>query len=154
MLISDIDGCIFNNHHRAHLIPTDRTNTLNWTGFNQACLNDSPVMSVIDFVKYIAITRDWKITFLTSRGEDARAETEQQLNMFFNHIPFDLHMRPMNDHRCTVDYKRDAIQRLSPMFNTNSLIVDDHAGIIKMCAKDFPLLHRLLVKSYDCTVVE
>lgn len=153
MIISDIDGCIFNNMHRANLIPADRTNTPNWTKFNQACLHDLPVTAVIDFVKHLAETHNSKITFLTSRGEDARAETEQQLNLFFDDIPFDLHMRPMNDHRCTVDFKRDVIWRLSPKFNGHSLIVDDHAGVIDMCAQYFPLLNRLLVKSYDCTVV-
>jgi len=154
MLISDIDGCIFNNLHRANLIPVDRTNTPNWTRFNQACLHDLPVMEVIDFIKHLAETHRSKITFLTSRGEDSRNETKQQLNMFFDDVKFDLHMRPMNDHRCTVDFKRDVIRRLSPKFNQHSLIVDDHAGIIAMCAQDFPLLNRLLVKSYDCTVVE
>lgn len=153
MIISDIDGCIFNNHHRAHLIPIDRTNTPNWTAFNQACLADLPVMEVISCIKRIAKNRECRITFLTSRGDDSRAETEQQLNLFFSDTPFDLYMRPMSDHRCTVDFKRDVIHRLSSMFNTNSMIIDDHAGIIDMCAQDFPLLNRFLVKSYDCTVV-
>ncbi len=153
MLISDIDGCIFNNYHRAHLIPSDRTKTPNWTDFNQACLMDLPVTPVIDSIRHIAKARNCKITFLTSRGDDARAETVRQLNLFFSDIPFDLHMRPMSDHRCTVDFKRDVIRYLSPMFNPNSLIFDDHSGIIDMCAQDFPLLNRFLVKSYDCTVV-
>ena len=152
MILVDIDGCIFNNYHRAHLIPEDRTVTSNWTAFNQACAQDLPIAAVIEFVKHLSLTHDAPITFLTSRGEDSREATLHQLTLPFSGYDFDLHMRPMDEHRCTIEYKRDAIERLSIEFNDHSLIIDDHAGIINMCAADFPQLNRMLVLSFDCTV--
>jgi hypothetical protein len=93
-----------------------------------------------------------KITFITSRGEDAREETEDQLCRYFFNFNFTLIMRPMTDNRSTVDFKRDAFHQLSEGMNDRSLIIDDNPEIIKMIAINFPHVNRLLVESFDCTL--
>lgn len=157
MIICDLDGCIFDNRHRKHLIPADRTYTPNWDEFNQACLEDSPIFQVIRLVKYMARLKDGLqfkyIVFLTSRGESSRANTIRQLKEHFPSYKFDLIMRSSDDHRSTVDYKKSALNQLSDNFSNDSVIIDDHPGIIKMVETEFPSLNRLLVPSFDCTVI-
>lgn len=153
MVICDIDGCIFDNLHRAHLVPEDRSFTPNWTEFNKACVDDKPISAVINLVKHLADRGNRTIVFVTSRGDNVRHETKDQLFHQFHSYGCRLMMRPMDDHRDTVDYKRDVINELKDEFTEDSIIIDDHPGIVEMVAKDFPELNRLLVPSFDCTVL-
>jgi hypothetical protein len=153
MVICDIDGCIFGNIQRAHLIPKDRSYMPNWTKFNEACGGDKPILAVINLVKHMADNGNNKILFVTSRGENVRQQTREQLVGHFSDFRCDLFMRPMDDHRSTIDYKRDVLCKLKNGFNEWSIIIDDHPGIVEMVKKDFPALNRLLVPSYDCTVI-
>lgn len=157
MIICDVDGCVVNNIHRAHLVPLDRTHTPNWTKFNEACVDDSPIPAVISLVKFLSRNRADEhcdhIVFLTSRGENVRQQTEAQLFKWFFKFNVTVIMRAMNDHRCTIDYKRDQLHKLSDQFSDDSIIIDDHPGIIKMTADNFPQINRLLVPSFDCTVI-
>lgn len=156
MFICDIDGCIFDNTHRVDLIPTNKHSSAAWSDFNKACANDSPITPRINFVKHHAkMLNDEqyrKITFITARGENARAETLEQLQQYFFNFKFELIMRPMDDNRSTVDYKRDAFYQLSDGMNERSLIIDDNPEIIKMISIHFPQVNRLLVESFDCTL--
>lgn len=158
MIICDIDGCIFDNNHRAHLIPVDKSCTENWSKFNKACLSDKPIKSVIDFVKFLALQRTGEyhraITFVTSRGLDAKEETLGQLTARFFDFNISLKMRGMSDNRSTVDYKRDVLIGLSHKFSNDSVIIDDHPGVIKMVEQDFPMINRILVPSFDCTITD
>lgn len=152
MIICDIDGCILENQHRAHLIPEDRTKTENWTAFNKACLSDKPIMAVVNFVKHLAEGRNEPVVFLTSRANNVRAETVQQLKECFGEMQCVLIMRSMTDDRSTIDYKSSVIEELSKCFEDWSIIIDDHPGIISMVKDKYPMLQRMLVPSYDCTV--
>lgn len=158
MLICDIDGCIFDNQHRKHLIPSDKSDTHAWSQFNKGCLEDLPIMERIEFVKHLAVMAEEeqhkKITFVTARGESARHETTRQLMRFFSHFNYQLLMRPMNDQRCSIDFKRSVFHQLSNNMNEHSLIIDDNPGVISMVKINFPHINRLLVKSFDCTVTE
>jgi hypothetical protein len=157
MIICDIDGCIFDNRHRVHLIPANRMHTPSWDAFNKACEHDSPIMPIINLVKHQAKLADGdlhrKITFVTSRGENARVETAKQLANYFIAYNCKLIMRDMDDYRSTVDYKREKFSELSATITGQSLIIDDHPGIIKMVGINFPFAQRLLVPSFDCTVI-
>ncbi len=163
MIICDIDGCIFDNTHRAHLVPKDKNHTPHWTAFNQACADDKPVMAVIKFVKFLARMADLKqhrqITFITSRGENVREQTAKQLYSQFAAFDCKLIMRPMNDHRDTIDYKRDVFSKLINQLSDNFLnneqitLLDDHPCIVKMVKVNFPQINPILVPSFDCTVV-
>lgn len=156
MIICDIDGCIFDNNQRVHLIPDDKSSVENWAQFNKACLSDRPIKSVIDFVKFLALQRTGEhhraITFVTSRGLDAKEETRAQLTARFFDFNISVKMRSMSDNRSTVDYKRDVLTGLSHQFVSDSVIIDDHAGVIKMVEQDFPMINRILVPSFDCTI--
>ena len=152
MVICDIDGCIFGNLHRVNLIPEERGYTPNWTKFNEACVDDEPILPVINLVKHLAGKGKNKIVFVTSRGENVRKQTKSQLFDHFSDFSCELLMRSMDDHRSTIDYKRDVINVLKREFNEWSIIIDDHPGIVDMVKEDFPMLNRLLVPSYDCTV--
>lgn len=156
-MICDLDGCIFDNGHRAHLIPTDRTYTPNWNAFNQACENDSPIMPVINLVKHLASLQPGdnfrRIIFVTSRGVDAKQQTKDQLFTHFHDFRCELHMRPMDEYRDTVDFKRDVFHKIIEQnnFEKGATIIDDHKGIIDMVSISFPQFNRLLVPSFDCT---
>ena len=156
MFICDIDGCITDNMHRVALIPTDKSSVMVWTRFNKVCANDLPITPIINFVKHHATMlkgdHHRKITFINSRGEDARTETADQLCRYFFDFKCKLIMRPMTDNRSTVDFKRDAFHQLSEDMNTRSLIIDDNPEIIKMISINFPHINRLLVESFDCTL--
>ena len=157
MIICDIDGCIFDNRQRSHLMPANREYTPGWSIFNKACGGDRPIMPIINLVKHQARMADYdlhrKITFITSRAEDAREETAKQLSAFFLTYNCKLIMRKMSDNRSTVDYKREKFSELSEQITEGSLIIDDQPGIIKMVAVNFPHAQRLLVQSFDCTVI-
>ena len=156
MFICDIDGCIFDNTHRVDLIPTNKHSAAAWDEFNKACANDSPITPRINFVKHYAkmlVDEQYrKIVFITARGENARAETLDQLQRHFFNFNYDLIMRPMSDNRSTVHFKRDAFYELSDQMSERSLIIDDNPEIIKMVATNFPQVSRLLVESFDCTL--
>lgn len=159
MIVCDIDGCIFDNTHRAHLIPEDKSYTPNWTVFNKACGGDRAILPVINLVKFMAKLTNYdddhrKITFVTSRDVAARKQTESQLFQHFKGFRCKLLMREMDDHRDTVDYKRAVFNQLSDKFKKDSIIIDDHPGIIEMVKKSFPQVNRLLVPSFDCTVIK
>lgn len=153
MVICDIDGCIFENLHRAHLVPKVKSHTPNWTKFNEACVDDEAILPVINLVKHLAEKGGNKIVFVTSRGENVRKQTQHQLFDHFYDFGCKLFMRSMDDHRSTIDYKRDVLENLKGGFNEWSIIIDDHPGIVEMVQTDFPDLNRLLVPSFDCTVI-
>ena len=156
MIICDIDGCIFDNGHRAHLIPKNKMSPHDWAAFNKACLDDLPIMVIIKLVKYMAKMADGdlyrKITFVTSRGENSRDETTKQLEQHFPAFDCKLLMRSMDDHRSTVEYKRATFHLLSDHITSNTLIIDDHPGVIKMVSINYPQAQRLLVESFDCAL--
>lgn len=154
MVICDIDGCILENLHRAHLVPTDKSFTPNWTAFNKACVNDEPIEPVVEMVKHLAKKSTDPIIFITSRGENVRNETAKQLFELFGEFSCRLVMREMDDHRDTIDYKRDELASLQHDFKEDSILIDDHPGIIEMAKVNFPQLNRVLVPSYDCTVIQ
>ena len=152
MIITDLDGTLFNNHHRAHLIPSDKDESINWSEFNKACANDSPIIDTINFVKYMSESTAQPIVFVTSRGEDSRKETSKQLANHFTGLSCKLHMRPMNDVRCSVGFKEDVFRELINNSGLPVLVVDDQPEIIQMVGECFPGVSHLLVQSFDCTV--
>ncbi len=146
MIIADLDGTMFDNFHRVHLIPADKSKVVNWTAFNKACAGDAPITEVINLVKYLAISSEQPITFVTSRGEDSREETAIQLvNHFDGFSRCQLRMRPMNDNRSSVEYKSEVFNELLKQNSGPFLVIDDQPDIIQMVADEFPTFNRLLV---------
>lgn len=149
-LIVDLDGCLFDNGHRAHLIPTDVTDAVNWNDFNDACDGDMPIMAVIDFVKHLASGTGNKITFATSRCEIARTKTVAQLLPHFAKFDCTLLMRPIDEHRSASDFKRALFHSISDHFTDATIIVEDNLVVLSMVARFFPMVNRIPVPSRDC----
>lgn len=148
MLVVDIDGCVFDNNHRKNLIPKVANSPACWARFNDACDKDLPVYTVINFVNELSKAHGQSLNFVTSRGETSYESTTRQLQTFFS--DFKLYMRPMSDNRHTVDYKRSVFAKMP--LTKNSVIIDDHPGIIQMVKNEFSYVNALLVQSHDCTV--
>ena len=51
--ICDLDGTLYDNRHRAHLMPTGdkRNDTEAWAQFNGACRGDKPIEEMLFTIK-------------------------------------------------------------------------------------------------------
>jgi hypothetical protein len=153
-LIVDLDGSIFNNYHRAHLIPDDVSDVTNWDAFNEACDGDLPIEAVIDFVKHLAILSQNKITFATSRCEIARGKTVKQLLAHFSQFDCTLLMRPVDEHRAATAFKQALFESISEHFTEQTMVIEDNDSILKMVRRLFPIVNCITVPSYDCSLVK
>ena len=155
MIICDIDGTLFNNHHRKHLIPSIKNVTTNWHDFNSQHVDDEPVQHVIDMVIGMARNND-HITFLTSRTKLFKDTTSNQLvNAFrgFGKFKYDLIMRPVDDHRNTLDFKHDELTWLSQIGLTGpNIFIDDNVTMVNHVNQAFPHYDTVLVNTKDCTL--
>jgi hypothetical protein len=160
-LIIDIDGTLFNNFHRLHLVPEDMTQVENWTAFNRACLGDSPIIKNIEMVTALIEENidAYNLIFLTARGMDSAGETYTQLSDYFSAYKVNLCMRAMNDRSTPVDFKRSYLNSLMINLteismhndNTDFTIVDDHSGICAMVRDEFSFINVIEVDSQDCS---
>lgn len=153
MIICDLDGTLFDNRHRANLIPCDKTKPEHWRLFNEACVDDAPVMQVINFVKYLARqTSKKQITFVTGRAEYARKQTALQLVEHFAAFDCKLFMRQNHDGRSNMEVKRGVLHQLSNKFDDANYFFEDDGSVINMARIHFPQLFIVPVPSYDITV--
>lgn len=58
---------------------------------------DTPIKHVVDLIKHLSET--FEIVFMSGRDESCRFQTEEWLNEHFDHMTYDLFMRPENDFR-------------------------------------------------------
>lgn len=145
-IVCDIDGTLTDALHRADLIPADVTNILHWVAYNAAGVRDTARTSVIDLVRACYVHNDAEIILLTSRGDAVEEDTRAWMKK--HKVPFDrLIMRNMNDHRPSVDYKREWLRHLMP-----DLLIDDCPQVCRM-ARDELGLTTLLINSLDPFVV-
>lgn len=142
----DIDGTLTDAMHRAELIPADVTNTLHWVAYNAAGERDRTRTSVINMVRACYVSNTAEIILLTSRGDSVEEVTRAWMKQ--HKVPFDrLIMRNMNDHRPSVDYKREWLRHLMP-----DLLIDDCPQVCAM-ARDELGLTVMLINSLDPFVV-
>lgn len=152
--IIDLDGTLYDNSHRQHLIPADRNNTAGWVPFNAACAKDILRKEVANLVRAVA-AEGGDVIFLTARGEDAREPTFNRLHHDFSFAySSDLIMRQMNDHRSAAEFKSSFISGLQSEFSvyrdhTLVAIEDDPAVVDAMRALGVTVLH---IDSKCCTV--
>ncbi|WP_163604176.1 HAD family acid phosphatase [Leclercia adecarboxylata] len=107
--IIDLDGTLYDNSHRQHLLPEDKGDTAAWVAFNGACADDVLRDDIADLVRGLLLAGR-ECIFLTGRGEAARAATMKRLqeDFDFDHTPA-LLMRPMDDHRSAAEFKCEII---------------------------------------------
>lgn len=134
MYVIDLDGTLYDNRKRAHLIPQDRSNTKNWVAFNAACADDELRLSVFRLVDILLQKRE-HVVFITSRGEDARVQTLARLSADFCLNPgvIRLVMRPMDDHRSSAQVKAkmlvEYLMQVKHAKETPVLAIDDDASV-------------------------
>lgn len=151
--IIDLDGTLYDNSHRQHLIPADRSNTAGWVEFNCACTDDVLREDMSDLVRSVLLSGR-EVIFLTGRGEAAGEQTMQRLLKDFNFIEQPtLIMRPMDCHTSSAEFKRDAVQRIrdSERWAGYDLIAleDDPSIVEVMRGMGVTVLH---IDSKCCTV--
>lgn len=134
MYVIDLDGTLYDNRKRAHLIPQDKSNTRNWVAFNSACADDELRLSVFRLVDILLSNRE-HVVFMTSRGEDARVQTLARLSADFGLNPgvIRLVMRPMDDHRSSAQAKAkmlaEYLQQVGHSKTTPVLAIDDDESV-------------------------
>lgn len=132
VFIVDLDGTLFDNTHRAHLIPEDKNNTHAWVEFNRACAGDK-VRSDVAVIITSLLESGQKVVFLTGRGEAAKSQTESSLMSVFGREYPHLIMRPMDDHGSSAEFKRRIIKDLRRVWcNCNFLAIEDDPKVAQM----------------------
>lgn len=149
-LIVGIDGTLFDNTQRQHLIPEDVSRTENWIAFNNTCLDDEPMIDVINNIDRLMSIPDTKVTFLTSRGESARVNTAKQLRKYLNTMYTRLEMRPMDYHLPPVEFKKQWLE--NNYKGELALLFDDHPDIINMVRQNFPTIIPVEIPTKCVTV--
>lgn len=138
-LIVDLDGSLCNNEHREHLLPkgADVNKTEGWNAFNLACKEDALIVPTYNFVKALQLSFKYQIIFVTGRAAVCRDQTEQWLDKWGFH-GYEVHMRPNDDHRKAVEFKRHKFGKLK--LTENDVVVEDDPTIIEMVKEEFGCL--------------
>ena len=147
LYIFDLDGVLFDNSHRQHLLPTgDGQTTEQWDAFNQACEDDEPIHHMWQMLNEIlhAGNGGAQVIFLTGRSEVCREQTGRAIAKVIkwkvDSIPTKLmastiRMRPADDHRRAAEFKYDAIVQIKSELKREHriVLVDDDYSIISLC---------------------
>jgi ribonucleotide monophosphatase NagD (HAD superfamily) len=140
LYIFDLDGVLFDNSHRQHLLPKgDGRTTEQWDAFNLACEGDAPIMHMWQLMVEL-LRNGHTVRFLTGRSEVCRAATVRAIRKVsvevLRHdvlVANSLIMRPVDDHRPAHEFKRDVVQLLSVCEDRRLVLVDDDLRIIEAC---------------------
>ena len=158
LYIFDLDGVLFDNSHRQHLLPTgDGQTTEQWDAFNLECENDEPIDHMWQMLFELK-NSGHRIQFLTGRSEVCRAQTLTAIWKAWASRRIDvprlsaidniLTMRPADDHRRAAEFKYDAIKHLADVTEATAgpmvelVLVDDDYSIISICE---PLVDRTIL---------
>lgn len=147
LIITDIDGTLFNNEHRAEHIPQDKSHTDNWRKFNSLHIYDQPIRYRIQFLQLLAMMPGVDVIYLTGRSEEFYDETRSILGI--NRAPNgDLLMRPVDDHRSGAEVKVSLLSGLDRDLVFGYL--DDDLSACHAIAAAFHNAHIIKVPSQDC----
>lgn len=135
IFVIDLDGTMFDNSHRLHLLPTgeDKNDTAKWAEFNGACKDDTPRWPVIHMVNSL-IAGGKDVRFLTGRGKSAHAATLTQLADVTgrSRTLISLTMRSMDDHRPAAEFKAEVISKwLKSNMHAEVVAIDDDPNIVE-----------------------
>lgn len=148
--ICDLDGTLYDNRHRAHLMPTGdkRNDTEAWAEFNGACRDDTPIPNMLAIIKQL-LASGADVRFLTGRGKSAYLPTMDRLHndLGISRTLIKLQMRPMDDHRRAAEFKCDALRRLLKTYGTEKFTCfEDDPDV---CAAFEALSDRVIVVQVD-----
>ena len=161
LYIFDLDGVLFDNSHRQHLLPTgDGQTTEQWDAFNQVCEDDEPIHHMWQMLNEIlhAGNGGAQVIFLTGRSEVCREQTGRAIakaidwrvdSALTKPLARTIRMRPADDHRRAAEFKYDAIVQIKSELEREHriVLVDDDPSIIEACR---PLVDgAILVKPFN-----
>ena len=131
-IIIDLDGTLCNVDHRLHFI---QRKPKDWAGFHEACagdqLNDWCSLITDAFYALYGKTLYIEVLILTGRPESMREKTECWL--MANAIRYHrLYMRPDDDHRDDLDYKRDFYEKLIVPHYSIEFVIEDRKRVVDM----------------------
>jgi len=150
IIFCDIDGTLFNNHHRARAIPKDRSNTANWHEFNALHIYDEAITHRIQLLNFLAM--EHMVIYLTSRTDYFHGSSKAQLNMS-KCPPGPLVMRGVDEHRSSAEFKLDAIERELACRGLNGdrfMLIDDDKHVCDAVAARYPMARIIKVPSQCC----
>ena len=150
IIFCDKDGTLFNNEHRASVIPADRSNTANWHEFNALHIYDTPIQYRIDLLNALAM--EHLVIYLTSRTETFYDSTKAKMQMT-KCPPGPLVMRGADDHRPSAEFKLDAIERELACRNVIRqpfMLIDDDRHVCEAVAARYPMARIIKVPSQCC----
>lgn len=129
----DLDGTLYDNSHRVHLIPVDRSDTVAWAKFNCACEDDVPRPAMLALVRSL-IQSGADVRYLTGRGAVARQPTMRKLvadRLLL--LGQDVTMRAMKDYRPAAVFKREVVQGwLDERPDAHVLMLEDDPAIVEV----------------------
>lgn len=147
LIITDIDGTLFNNEHRAEHIPADKSHADNWRKFNSLHIYDEPIRYRIQFLQLLAMMPGVEVVYLTGRSEEFYGETKAALNLARCPVGR-LVMRPADDHRTGAELKLSLIGDI--VGDKHFAHIDDDLMACHAIASAFPNAHIIKVPSQDC----
>ena len=147
LIITDIDGTLFNNEHRAEHIPQDKSHADNWRKFNSLHIYDEPIRYRIQFLQLLAMMPGVEVVYLTGRSEEFYDETKSALNLARCPVGR-LVMRPAGDHRPGAEMKLSLICDI--VGDKHFAHIDDDLMACHAIAEAFPNAHIIKVPSQDC----
>ena len=128
-IIFDLDGTLADASHRMHHISGP---VKDWDAFYAACVDDKPIMPIIDTLHTYLFAGDDDIEIWTGRSEIVRAETLRWLDN--NLYPFgrwQLRMRGAKDRRPDWQVKEGWLMSL-PVDEWPSLVFEDRSQVVAM----------------------
>jgi hypothetical protein len=155
-VICDLDGCLSDDRHRRHLLPTSTPK--NYDAYHAASVDDKAVSSVKSDIMYDLFDVDNQAALfliVTGRPEEHRATTVEWLKRELPGVEFKALMRPSNDFTPAPKLKRDLLVEFfldAPMFSPWQAVVsayDDRADVL--AAYPIPENRKHLVALPDFT---
>ncbi|QAX92299.1 polynucleotide 5' kinase/3' phosphatase [Pantoea phage vB_PagM_LIET2] len=134
VILVDLDGTMFDNTHRAHLVPPrDKWRDASaWAEYELAAMADKPVETVVEMVKTLHSSGRYNIAYCTARFASRSQLTVQQLsahslNFQTGHL---LVMRPDDSQMKPGEFKAHAVKNLAAMGLNVIMAIDDSDEVI------------------------
>ena len=129
-IIVDLDGTLCDVEHRVHHV---KIKPRNWDAFNQALDQDQPYLWCIELIAAMR-ARQYKIYFVTGRGENYRKMTVEWLDR--NNVFYDeLHMRQDQDFREDAEVKEEIYLKSIDGKAQVLFVVDDRKSVVERWRK-------------------
>lgn len=126
-ILVDIDGTLADVEHRVHHVQSDNKD---WKAFNDGMHADKLNHWCADLVKAMQ-GENYKIIFITGRGESYREMTEEWLkkhSISYSH----LYMRPKKDRREDFEVKKELYNEKIKVDYKVVFVIEDRASVVKM----------------------